>query len=977
MTQTFFASEVERERLERHLKDIKVKETAAINFLSEFFQRNLQPASSPTSALSNVSADSVPAAPSDMKSLQARLQDLQRASDSTPVRPMPGATRACSQQEAAMEPAFQPAAKRRKSVRQVDVPSMAEPSAKGSPCDGPAGSPRASSTGSPHSVRPKITWVNPLKRTPLASQKPAADGAQDTEAQSPSGVAPMDIDSPAIGPPQPASDAGAHQGDGVQQQETSRQHAQAPRGHTSKGHKRKERDEPSGSPVFRMQAPADDVIIDLTSASESENEPPSPDTPQAPSSPAHSKSPLGKLLNSKHATPDSASQAGSRPAKRTKAAIKAAWLLQHDEGEDSDGQRPCNEPPQPIHATAAASRPHAAAPPAAAAQADAFGTDRKAAASRPCQHNGNSSAFCADCFCAGPASAASVIPASDTPEDAASTPLSGPGASAATQQPAFQAPSSPGGASTLSDSDVDITTTTSIPPERPVAASSCIPTSTSVPAGGMAASASQQPGGGPPGSSGIPAPAQPFVSNAFDASSSDSDGDSADDTADRDGGGSGGSSGDEPELVGESNEPARRPQPMQRAAPQPAPVGSTRPQAPTDHAAAPPPHGPVAPSIPGHAPTIGQPPVVLTVPLPTSRGVLGRLRERLDPEDRNRTAALLAGGAKRRKVVSEANFSGLQDPPSHGGPDMQQPPAAKRQSLHEHEWSTRDGQPAGAATTAGGLLKYEAQQQQDDDMSSLPSNLGSDAEDADNESQDPDVIIMGSPTAPGASAAPAAPAPGPAMGPRADSSEPVLVSHSGFSSDQSNGPHAQPRGCPEGSAPARRPHQTYANLLPRSQAAATEPRHWCMQSSKMPSIGGLAGLAHRVQPRAAAASGRRIPADGGQQQGPSTGPGQQPDSEQQPARASGAAQHDGNAEDGSRLADDPSADEAPGAEAMPPTSSAANAEWDAIQKAEWEQRRIEVEKQAEEARRLKRQRKAAAEVERRAQVQHLMNPYSS
>ena len=36
-----------------------------------------------------------------------------------------------------------------------------------------------------------------------------------------------------------------------------------------------------------MQAPADDVIIDLTSASESENEPPSPDTPQAPSSPAH------------------------------------------------------------------------------------------------------------------------------------------------------------------------------------------------------------------------------------------------------------------------------------------------------------------------------------------------------------------------------------------------------------------------------------------------------------------------------------------------------------------------------------------------------------------------------------------------------------------------------------------------------------------------------------------------------------------
>ena len=53
-------------------------------------------------------------------------------------------------------------------------------------------------------------------------------------------------------------------------------------------------------------------------------------------------------------------------------------------------------------------------------------------------------------------------------------------------------------------------------------------------------------------------------------------------------------------------------------------------------------------------------------------------------------------------------------------------------------------------------------------------------------------------------------------------------------------------------------------------------------------------------------------ADGGQQQGPSTGPGQQPDSEQQPARASGAAQHDGNAEDGSRLADDPSADEAPG-----------------------------------------------------------------
>ena len=568
---------------------------------------------------------------------------------------------------------------------------------------------------------------------------------------------------------------------------------------------------------------------------------------------------------------------------------------------------------------------------------------RQAAASRPCQHNGNSSAFCADCFCAGPASAASVIPASDTPEDAASTPLSGPGASAATQQPAFQAPSSPCGASTLSDSDVDITTTTSIPPERPVAASSCIPTSTSVPAGGMAASASQQPGGGPPGSSGIPAPAQPFVSNAFDASSSggqqpgsrplrsaagalgaprqqsgfvpsvpsravpgnprqsaaaaqvpnasqqrpaasaaplqagkaaatqaaslhgagsraplgrqapggapvqqmdgdaprqahrqqslhsmrpvpppqaslrdaqdffvlqqphpslrplwtagphaegsgpqhaashaesgahmsaaspamasnqgqragqsgawashsrrksrdewaaDSDGDSADDTADRDRGGSGGSSGDEPELVGESNKPARRPQPMQRAAPQPAPVGSTRPQAPTDHAAAPPPHGPVAPSIPGHAPTIGQPPVVLTVPLPTSRGVLGRLRERLDPEDRNRTAALLAGtpgprpmpdavapsarssapqaavaqpqpascqqgtgktpdtapavhgndagsqpqsrhaaaqvphgkpagGAKRRKVVSEANFSGLQDPPSHVSP---------------------------------------------------------------------------------------------------------------------------------------------------------------------------------------------------------------------------------------------------------------------------------------------------------------------
>ena len=76
----------------------------------------------------------------------------------------------------------------------------------GSPCDGPAGSPRASTTGSPHSVRPKITWVNPLKRTPLASQKPAADGAQDTEAQSPSEVAPMDIDSPAIGPPQPASD---------------------------------------------------------------------------------------------------------------------------------------------------------------------------------------------------------------------------------------------------------------------------------------------------------------------------------------------------------------------------------------------------------------------------------------------------------------------------------------------------------------------------------------------------------------------------------------------------------------------------------------------------------------------------------------------------------------------------------------------------------------------------------------------------
>ena len=62
---------------------------------------------------------------------------------------------------------------------------------------------------------------------------------------------------------------------------------------------------------------------------------------------------------------------------------------------------------------------------------------------------------------------------------------------------------------------------------------------------------------------------------------------------------------------------------------------------------------------------------------------------------------------------------------------------------------------------------------------------------------------------------------------------------------------------------------------------------------------------------------------------------------------------------------------------MPPTSSAANAEWDAIQKAEWEQRRIEVEKQAEEARRLKRHRKAAAEVERRAQVQRLMNPYSS
>ena len=50
--------------------------------------------------------------------------------------------------------------------------------------------------------------------------------------------------------------------------------------------------------------------------------------------------------------------------------------------------------------------------------------------------------------------------------------------------------------------------------------------------------------------------------------------------------------------------------------------------------------------------------------------------------------------------------------PMQGGPDMQQPPAAKRQSLHEHECSTRDGQPAGAATTAGGLLKYEAQQQQ-------------------------------------------------------------------------------------------------------------------------------------------------------------------------------------------------------------------------------------------------------------------------
>ncbi len=41
---------------------------------------------------------------------------------------------------------------------------------------------------------------------------------------------------------------------------------------------------------------------------------------------------------------------------------------------------------------------------------------------------------------------------------------------------------------------------------------------------------------------------------------------------------------------------------------------------------------------------------------------------------------------------------------------------------------------------------------------------------------------------------------------------------------------------------------------------------------------------------------------------------------------------------------------------------------DAVQKAEWEQRRIVIEKQGEEARRLKRERKAAAEVERRTQV---------
>lgn len=56
-----------------------------------------------------------------------------------------------------------------------------------------------------------------------------------------------------------------------------------------------------------------------------------------------------------------------------------------------------------------------------------------------------------------------------------------------------------------------------------------------------------------------------------------------------------------------------------------------------------------------------------------------------------------------------------------------------------------------------------------------------------------------------------------------------------------------------------------------------------------------------------------------------------------------------------------------GLEPGPPPSPADDG-MDEVQKAEWEQRRIEVERQAEEARRLKRARKAAAEVERRSQV---------
>ncbi|KAK9842758.1 hypothetical protein WJX74_001897 [Apatococcus lobatus] len=734
-------------------------------------------------------------------------------------------------------------------------------------------------------------------------------------------------------------------------------------------------------------------------------------------------SPIARQLSAKHAA--APSRAGPPPPKRTKASVKAAWLSRPDATAAEVKPVPAGDKSPPA-ATAAAHQPQDAPGTTSAACPHASEAARKGSIKQRCQHSGDSLAFCAVCLSSNAAPATSaqdcmpqkgpcLSPGSiHQPHESLSAHCTNPANGTFSRIPVH--PCKAGTSATWNHAAVP-------PPPQASLASQQLPTAEH---GSHAV---------PPGSTGnggatCDKPIRHKVLKDDWAHDSDEDTPHSNAAPGRDAA-SHGSSEDEPELVdvGQDDKPSRpaSAQPHQHPAETSAApgVGSLRQSQGGSAALDKQEHqsflnnvqqlhtaarlGAARPGLAHTAASASRPRAAVSV----------RPSTVLLPEQ------LHAGGAKRRRVTPSMGHGHVQAAQTAAAASSENQDSSKRDgrsirqahpNQHYHHVESAAGNSQSSQQNAAGAPGDKQQQTSGDgleprlnrtnplypwpaDARAGPNGTSAAAQHQEETGSDvpaqaeddPDVIIVGSPTA--HKAASKATASGSRAQPREDSPEPTLVSQSGFypplrhaygqqacglqrTSDQPIGQHKRPRNgdLPSlskvsggaGSVPVSKTSpaaaadpglQLHANLRPQPKPKQQRQTHILVpnQAWKSQPAGSAAvdsALGHSWTPQHAQ---RKSP---GNAQPEDEADAHQPQQQQ----ANGHLHDNGNADDAELPGINHSA---AGAESGAHPSS--GNQMDEVQKAEWEQRRIEVERQAEEARRLKRQRKAAAEVERRSQ----------